>query len=122
MSRISGKINLLNLHAVRKMMPGKLGPVECLVIPIEKNKLFIGEKGVYLDLIAFEIDPSKRNTDSRDSHLLKQSFSKEIREKMTEEQLKEMPILGNLQVWSERQEPEPISSTEVQNETDGLPF
>jgi len=55
MSRISGKINLLNLHAVRKMMPGQLGQVECLVIPIEKNKLFIGEKGVYLDIVAFEL-------------------------------------------------------------------
>jgi hypothetical protein len=120
MSRISGKINLLNLHALRKIMPGKVGPVECLVIPIEKNKLFVGEKGVYLDLIAFEIENKKG--DSKDTHLIKQSFSKEVREKMTEEQLKEMPILGNLQVWSERQESEPVSSTEVQNETDDLPF
>lgn len=122
MSRISGKINLLNLHAIRKIMPGKTGPVECLVIPIEVNKLFIGEKGVYLDLIAFEIDPSKRNVEGKDTHLIKQSFSKEIREKMTEEQLKELPILGNLQVWSERQESEPVSSTEVQDETSDLPF
>jgi len=122
MSRISGKINLLNLHAIRKIMPGQLGPVECLVIPIEKNSLFIGKTGVYLDLIAFEVDPSKRNAENKDTHLIKQSFSKEVREKMTEDQLKSLPILGNLQVWGESQESAPVSSTVVQNETDDLPF
>lgn len=120
MSRISGKINLLNLHAVRKMMPGQLGQVECLVIPIEKNKLFICEKGVYLDIVAFEL---QKKGDSKDTHLVKQSFSKEEREKMTDEQLKSMPVLGNLQVWSDTaQESEPISSTQVMDENDGLPF
>lgn len=122
MSRISGKINLLNLHAIRKIMPGQLGPVECLVIPIEKNSLFVGDKGVYLDLIAFEIDPSKRKSESKDTHLIKQSFSKEVREKMTDEQIKDLPILGNLQVWGEQQESAPVSSTAVQDETDDLPF
>ena len=122
MSRISGKLNLLQLHAVRKIITGKLGQVECLVIPIEKNKLFVGEKGVYLDLIAFEIDPAKRNTESKDTHLVKQSFSKEVRESMGEEELKSLPILGNLQVWSGAVESEPISSGELQNEEDDLPF
>ena len=52
---ITGKLNLLNLHAVKRFEKGAAGPVECLIIPIEKNKLFIGEKGVYLDFIGFEI-------------------------------------------------------------------
>jgi len=122
MSRISGKLNLLQLHAVRKMITGKLGAVECLVIPIEKNKLFVGEKGVYLDLIAFEIDPAKRNAESKDTHLVKQSFSKEVREVMGEDELKSLPILGNLQVWSGTVESEPVSSNELQPEEDDLPF
>jgi len=122
MSRISGKINLMQLHAIRKMISGTAGPVECLVIPIEKNKLFVGEKGVYLDLVAFEIDPAKRKMESKDSHLLKQSFSKEVREAMTEEELKAMPILGNLQVWGERTEAEAVSDMAVQAENDNLPF
>ena len=63
MSRISGKLNLLQLHAVRKMISGKAGAVECLVIPIEKNRLFIGEKGIYLDLIAFEIEKLSAEAD-----------------------------------------------------------
>ncbi len=122
MSRISGKINLLQLNAVRKIIPGQLGPVECIVIPIEKNKLFIGEKGVYLDLIAFEIDPTKRKGESKDTHLLKQSFSKELREAMSEDELKALPILGSLQVWGEYNEQALVSSMEVQNEIDPLPF
>ena len=122
MSRISGKINLLQLFAVRKMINGQAGLTECLVIPIEKNKLFIGEKGVYLDLIAFEIDPAKKKADSKDTHLIKQSFSKEVRESMGEEELKKLPILGGLQVWGEYTESEPTSSNEVQDEVSDLPF
>lgn len=123
MSRISGKLNLLNLHGVVKMIPGKMGPVECVVIPLEKNKLFKGEKGIYLDLIAFEIAHDKRREGSKDTHLVKQSFSKEVRESMTEEQMKALPILGSLQVWDEGFiESEPISSSETLSEADGLPF
>ena len=91
-------------------------------ILIEKNKLFVGEKGVYLDLIAFEIDSAKRNTESKDTHLVKQSFSKEAREEMGEDELKSLPILGNLQVWSGTVESEPVSSNELQPEEDDLPF
>ena len=122
MGRISGKLNLLQLNAVRKVITGQLGPVECLVIPIEKNKLFVGEKGIYLDLIAFEIDPAKRNAESKDTHLVKQSFSKEVREAMSEDELKSMPIIGNFQVWTGQVESDPVSSTELQDENDPLPF
>ena len=123
MSRISGKLNLLNLHGVVKMIPGKMGPVECVIIPLEKNKLFKGEKGIYLDLIAFEIAHDKRREGSKDTHLVKQSFSKEVRESMTEEQIKALPILGSLQAWDESfAESEPVSSSTTLGEDDDLPF
>jgi len=122
MSRISGKLNLLQLHGVVKIMPGKSGNVECLVIPLEKNSLFKGQKGIYLDIIAFEIAIEKRNAESKDTHLVKQSFSKEIRDLMSEEDLKKLPILGSLQVWEGMQEQEPVSSTETIGEDDDLPF
>ena len=120
--RISGKLNLMQLHAIRKMITGAAGPVECLVIPIAKNRLFVGEKGVYLDLIAFEVDPAKRTADSKDTHLIKQSFSKEVRSEIGEEGLKQLPILGNLQVWDGQGESEPTSTMAVQDELSGLPF
>jgi hypothetical protein len=118
---ITGKINLMNLHAVKRFEKGTSGPVECLIIPIEKNKLFVGEKGVYLDIIAFDI--TNKKPDQKDTHLVKQSFNKEEREKMTEKQLKAVPILGNLCVLSgERTESEPVSSMQTLKEDDGLPF
>ena len=101
-------------------MKGQTGDVECLVIPIEKNKLYKSDKGVYLDLIAFEIERPKEG--SKDTHIVKQSFSKDVREKMTEDELKALPIIGNLMVWGERMEAEPISSPVVQAENDDLPF
>ena len=122
MSRISGKLNLLQLHAVVKTMTGQTGPVECLVIPIVKNRLFKGDKGIYLDIIGFEIDPAKRKANSKDTHTIKQSFSKEVREAMTKDELSGLPILGNLQVWDGTSSSEPISSATVQDEDSDLPF
>ena len=122
MSRISGKLNLLQLHAVVKTMTGQTGPVECLVIPIIKNRLFKGDKGIYLDIIGFEIDPAKRNANSKDTHILMQSFSKDVRESMTKEELRSLPILGNLQVWDGTNSSEPISSPVIQDEDSDLPF
>lgn len=118
---ITGKLNLLNLHAVKRLEKGAAGMVECLIIPIAKNKLFVGEKGVYLDFIGFEIKEPK--ADSKDTHIVKQSLSKEERETMTDEQLKAMPILGNLSVWSGvGTEKAPISSTTTLEPDSDLPF
>ena len=122
MSRISGKLNLLQLHAVVKMITGQNGPVECLVIPLAKNRLFKGDKGIYLDVIGFEIDLEKRKEGNKDTHILKQSFSKEVRESMSEDELRSLPILGNLQVWDGISSSEPVSSLVTQDETDDLPF
>ena len=55
-----------------------------MVIPIEENQFVDGEKGVYLNLAGFEIKEKKG--DSKDTHLVKQSFKKEVYEKMTEDE------------------------------------
>jgi hypothetical protein len=100
---------------------GKNGMVECVVLPIEQNHFVKGEKGVYVNYIGFELTTKREG--SKDTHLFKQSLPKEIREKMTEEELKAMPILGNHSVWSENFTPDSVSSTETLNqETDDLPF
>lgn len=122
MSKISGKLNLLNLHGVVKMIKGQSGMVECLVIPLEINSLFKGEKGIYLDIIAFEVDPAKRNAESKDTHLIKQSFPKDVRDLMSDDDLKKLPILGNLQVWGEGTGSAPVSSSQTLGEEDDLPF
>lgn len=51
---------------------------------IEKEKLYKGEKGIYLDLVMFETPNNEFN-----DYIIKQSITKEERE-----QGKEMPICG----------------------------
>ena len=120
MSNISGKLNLMQLKAAIRRMDGKSGPIDCVVIPIEANHLFRGEQGIYLDLIAFE--SKTKNEKIKDTHLVKQSLPKEVLEKMSDDEKKTQPILGNLRVWGESQEQAPQSDMAVQDEISGLPF
>lgn len=70
----------------------------CLVVPIEDNHLFesVNEDGspkaVYLDLNAFAL----REPKYEQTHIVKQSLPKDVRESMTKEQLDAMPILGGM--------------------------
>lgn len=119
--KISGRLNLLMLKGAVKKMKAQSGEMDCLVIPIEQNNLFRGEKGVYLDIIGFEI--STRREGSKDTHIVKQSLNKETREAMSEEQLKAMPIIGNLAVWVEGNfNQEPVASPTPIDVADDLPF
>lgn len=123
MANISVKLNLAGLAHSRKLMKGKTGDIDCLIIPIEQNKLYKGEKGLYLDLTLIEIkDRSKQSPDQKDTHLVKQSFSKEVYDAMSEEERKSYPILGNAIYWgsfSNSNEPE---LAEPQEEDDDLLF
>ena len=112
---ITGSINLRQLKSKLAEKDGK----KYVVIPVEENKLFLSEKGgVYMNLVAFEIkNPSG---ESKDTHIVKQSFTKEERQAMSDEQARSYPIIGNLRVFSnEPQESAPQESAEV---TDDFPF
>jgi hypothetical protein len=111
------KLNLQNLICACRYEKGAAGPVECLIIPLEKNYLFKGEKGVYLDLTAFELKEKKENK----THLIKQTIPKEIFKAMTEEQKRNTPILGDVSTW-EYQESEPVSNLDTLVEGSDLPF
>lgn len=95
MGNLQVKINVAALkHTVQKMQ-GASGEVDVLIIPIAANHLFRGEKGLYLDLTAFELkEPKDKNT-----HLLKQSLPKEVYQVQTDEEKKAMPIFGNVLTW-----------------------
>jgi len=119
---ISIKLNLGALTCVRrKEKSAKTGEMmDCLILPIELNSLFVGEKGgVYLDLVAFEIDPSKRNANSKDTHLIKVSLPEEKRKAMTEEQKNAQPIVGNLVVWDGKAE---IAAQVLPPDVNDMPF
>lgn len=121
MATIVGKINLSSLKHVIEKRKGKNGEITSLVIPIEANHLFLSEKGnCYLDVIAFDLKNPKDNQ----THILNQSFSKEVREKFTEEENKNRPPLGSLNTnaFSGEQSSIPEGSGIVIQEGDELPF
>ena len=94
----AGKINL----------SGKNGQLKkCLVIPIEENYLFEGEKGIYADFIAWEMRERKENGAT---HLIKQSLPKDARDRMSEEEKRALPIFGDLRdAMTEKREMETYS-------------
>lgn len=119
---IGGKLNLAMLHHVVKEIKGETGMVKCLVIPIAKNHLFDGKDGnFYLDLIAFDL----KNATKDQTHLVKQSFPKEVREKMTKEESDAMPIIGSLNVsigGGANQTPNNPKQGVTLGENDDVPF
>lgn len=99
---------------------------KCVIIPIEDNDLLINEHGVSINLIGFPYDGKKMQT-----HLIKQSFTKEKRDAMTEEEKRALPILGC--VWKPKEYTPEVSDTysapqqfsengSVQGAIDDLPF
>ncbi len=119
MGTISIKLNLTQFASVIKPMTGKDGKsVDCVVLPIDKNHFFRGEKGVYVDIIAFELKQKKEGI--KDTHSLKQSFPKDYLEKLSQDEKNALPFLGGLIVWDES--PASEKAPVVQNENDDLPF
>ena len=115
MSNISIKINLRQLKSAIRTMKGASGQIECLIIPIDQNHLVKGEKGVYLDMQAYELKEKK--ADRKDTHLVKQSLPREVFDSMTDEEKMSMPIMGNLVVWG-YVEPTPVN-VEISDPTEG---
>ena len=96
------KVDLLKLQgACMKNLTGRSGqPKHCIIIPVDDNdSMFLGEKGCYLSLSAFET----QNNQYGDTHLVKPDVPKEIRERMTDEQRNAIPILGNMRPMGPQQ-------------------
>lgn len=99
MSNLSVKLNLAAFkHTVQKMK-GASGEVEVLIIPIDVNHLFRGEKGLYADLQLIEVKNPREG--SKDTHLVKQSLPKDVYNTLTDEQKKNQPIFGNARDWGQ---------------------
>lgn len=122
MGRISTKLNLAAFKNATILKMGKNKDVDCIVIPIAQNNFFKSEKGaVYADFIGFDIASPKDG--QKDTHIVKQSLSKELQDKMTDEEKKAMPIFGNHIVWDNVGSgvaPENVAQTAASE--DDLPF
>jgi len=94
---ITGSINLAAMKYVIMEKKGKNGqPVKGMFVPIEANRLqeHVSSGGIYLNVVAFEMkDPKDWAT-----HIVKQSFTKKEREAMGEDEVNNLPILGNIKV------------------------
>lgn len=116
---LTQRINLLKLkNAFVAKLTGKSGQKKnCLVIPLDESGLYAGEKGVYLDTVLVE----SPNNAFGDSHFVRQNFPKKIFEAMSEEERKQIPILGNVRPMA----PKTITAAptiEPDPDEDDLPF
>lgn len=85
------RLTALNEVGVAKMKKdGKA--VECIVIPIEKNNIVMSGNHAYLNLVAWENSKLKDGK----SHLIKPSITKEQRESLSADELKNIPIIGDV--------------------------
>ena len=107
MANFNAKINLMKLKRAGIMsIQGRGETLRCLVIPVEENHLFISSdeqnkpKVAYLDLTAWEL----RNPKYDETHMIKQSLPKEVREQMSDEELKAQPIIGGLKPFESEQQ------------------
>lgn len=126
MSSYAINLNLLKLKntAVIDIKSNKTGEVKkCLIIPVVDNDLYQSERGVYIGLNAYEAN----NLKDEKTHLVKQNHSKEVREKMSEDDRANLPILGDAKPIVFRSEPANVNTEEynqAQNAlaADDLPF
>lgn len=93
MSNSSIKVNLLQLAgAFVTNLKGKTATKRCLVIPVDDARLYVGQKGCYLNLTAIEM----QNSQYGDTHCVKQNLEKSVYEAMTDEERRAMPIIGSM--------------------------
>ncbi len=113
------KLNLLKIKSAAVMsITGKTATKKCLVIPIDDAHLYAGEKGVYVNMSAWEMSDPK----GQDTHLMRQSLPKEIYDTMTEDEKNAMPIVGSLRPMAAKEPPVSghIDAEDIQDED--LPF
>lgn len=108
--RISLRLTALKNAGVAKLQNAQKEVVECLIIPLKDNYLKQNDRGeIYMNLAAFESDKLKDGK----THLVKQSFSREDRNSMTDDQLKNVPILGDIKPMDAEKRDLPTYTTEA---------
>lgn len=97
-----------------------------IFIPIEENDLYesvdesLKTKGVFLSQNAWSL---KTKGQYGDTHLLKQNFSKEFKEKLSDEEINNAPILGNMKPIERMKDVSNSNVPQVSaSDDDDLPF
>lgn len=113
----------LNLQAFKSAglvtIPGRTAKKRCICIPVDDNsEIFVGEKGVYLNLTAVEM---KEPGQYGDTHFLKGNTPEEIWKSMSEDERRSQPIVGQMRPLARKEQPAPEVQP-VQEVEDDLPF
>ena len=123
MSNFGIKIDLLKLKgAFLKNIKGTTATKRCLIIPVDDcDGMFLGEKGCYLSMTAIEMQEPRYN----DTHCIKPDIPKERREAMSDEEIRNIPIIGGMRTIERKQQTMTVTGTFTSNnfdDDDDLPF
>ena len=128
MTSFSGKFNLLKFkNSCIVSVKGKSETKRGVFIPIDDNNRFIDAdeelkpKGAYFDFNTWENQqPGKYG----DTHSIRQSLAKGIRDRMTDEELKSVPYLGNMKPYVIENAAKSVEApiTQVDEGMEDLPF
>ena len=111
------KVNLLKLQgALVTNLKGKTETKRCLVIPVDDARLYVGQKGCYLNMTAIEM----QNSQYGDTHCIKQNLDREVYEAMTDEERNAMPIIGSMRPLEKPQAA--LDTTFMVETNEDLPF
>lgn len=122
MSNWNVRVNLLKVKGASLVnLKGNTATKQCIVIPVEDAALYVGDKGVYMDMVAWEHKDQK----FEDTHYLKPSVKKELWDTLTDEQKRAYDICGGMKPKQNQTNPVQASGT-IDMNADGvvsdLPF
>lgn len=114
----------LNLQAFKNAglvtIPGRTAKKRCICIPVDDNpEIFVGEKGVYLNLTAVEM---KEPRQYGDTHFLKGNVPEKVYKSLSDEERKSQPIVGQMRPLVRKEQPAPEVSAVQAEVEDDLPF
>lgn len=118
MKNLSVRIDLLKVKhsGIANLINKKKEKIKYLVIKLDNEDLYIGEKGVYLNLTGYAVDEAKFNQ----THILKINYDKEFFNKMSDEEKKNTPIIGNIKEFEKKEISETLK--DVICEEEDFPF
>lgn len=124
MANFSIKTDLLKIKGAAIInLKGKTATKRCLVIPVDDSGLFVGEKGVYLNMTAVEMrEPRYGNT-----HCVKINLDRDAYNALSEEERRNIPILGGMHELEQQVRTMQVTQTidvsqAADNPDDDLPF
>lgn len=120
MTDYSISVDLLKIRgAFVANIQGRTTKKRCICIPFDDGGVFVGEKGVYLGMNAWEINKPKYG----DTHGVKVELSKEARETMSEEELRNQPFVGHMKPIERKQlQMDVTANMTAAQDDDDLPF